>query len=72
MKEHYPTIFGDLEDDRIEFVFDEDATLDMKIYKDGTDDYDAPYVFEVWKILAHIPLDNREEWCFEAFIEEMG
>lgn len=71
MKEHYPTIFGQFPDDRLMFVFDEDASLLMKVYADDSD-YDAPYQFNVWKILARIPLDEKDEWCFETFIEYMG
>ena len=55
----------------IEFVFDEDATLLMKVYADN-DDYEAPYTFEVWKIMARIPLGDKDEWCFETFIEAMN
>ena len=70
MKDHYRTIFGEIPDNQIEFIFDEDATLLMKVYEGGAED--APYVFEVWKILTRIPLDNKDEWCWEAFIEEMA
>lgn len=70
MKEHYCTIFGKFPNDRIEFVFDEDATLLMKVYADN-DDYEAPYTFEVWKIMTRIPLDDKDEWCFETFVEAM-
>ena len=71
MKEHYCTIFGEFPNDKIEFVFDEDATLLMKVYADN-DDYEAPNTFEVWKIMARIPLDDKDEWCFETFIEAMN
>ena len=71
LKEHYHTIFGEFNDEQIQFAFDEDATLLIKIYP-IQNEWDAPYVFEVWKIMARIPLDKMDEWCFESFIEEMG
>lgn len=70
MKQHYPTIFSELDDEIIEFGLDDDGSILMRIYADN-DDYDAPYVFNLWKVMARIPLGDADEWCFETFIEGM-
>lgn len=71
MRSHYPTIFGDVPESRMEFFMDEDSTLMLRLKVDESEQ-ESPWEFKVWRILARIPLGQDDQWCLETFLEEMA